>query len=153
MCQFSWGIWDAPELWTSISKLMCRTNACYFFSMLKIHSSPFCSHTTGLLLSLQPTAHIQACSVAWLRRPASLQWRCGACVCVNHVSATPSQTLEKLCCLPGRKEQDTCLRVQIISCLSAASNYYLKKSYFDSLPLHFTSFFFPPTSWWHFPQV
>lgn len=42
-CAFSWGIWDALELWTGISKLTCRTNVCHFSSMLKIHSSPSCS--------------------------------------------------------------------------------------------------------------
>lgn len=44
-----------------------------------------CAHDTIVLVPpLQATAHTQACCVAWLRRPASLHWRCDACLCINH---------------------------------------------------------------------
>lgn len=114
-----------------------------------------CAHDRIVLLPpLQATAYTQACSVAWLRRPASLHWRCGTCLCVNHKICSTLTNSGKSCAASLAGSRGTIVVwVQIISCLSAASIYYLKKSYFDSLPLHFTFLFFPPTFWWHFLQV
>lgn len=94
MCQFSWWIWDAPELWTSISKLICRTNACYFLSMLKIHSSRFCSWYNSA--SHTPASHCPYSSMlcSMTQEPACTEDVVPVCVLTTW-SATPSQTLEK----------------------------------------------------------
>lgn len=114
---------------TSISKLTCRTNGCHFPSMLEIHFSRFCSQDNSAL----PT-------------PASC---CPDTACTH--AASFSQTIKGRASFLAATRGATCLRAWIISCLSAASLYYLKKGYFDSLSSFLS--FLPPTSWWHFPQV
>lgn len=120
-CAFSWGIWDALELWTGISKLTCRTNVCHFSSMLKIHSSPSCSwynSTSPTPATRCPdTAHTHAAPLQHnsgnLQPAAKMKPLWLWCLCVSHMAdlQCPRKLYKRLCCLPGRKDGDTCLRV------------------------------------------
>lgn len=96
MCKFSWGMWDAPELWTSILKLTFRTNAHHYQRMLKIQSSPFCPRYTStsptLATRCPDTPHIYAAPLQYdSGDQSSLQWRrshcdCGIFLCVSHLA-------------------------------------------------------------------
>lgn len=103
-----------------------------------------CAHDTIVLVPpLQATAHTQARCVAWLRRPASLHWRCGACLCVLTTrSATPSQTLEKAV-LPLWQEAGGQLFKSPDCLMSVCSIYLLFKEellWFPPSPLYFLLF-------------
>lgn len=117
-CAFSWGIWDALELWTSISKLTCRTNVCHFSSMLKIHSSPSCSWYNGTsptpATRCPDTAHTHAAPLQHNSGNLQRRWsHCDYDVCVLATWLICSALVNSIkdCCLPGRKDGDTCLRV------------------------------------------
>lgn len=143
MFKFSWGIWDAPELWTSISKLICRTNACYFFSMLKTHSCPSCSWYNRCFS--HPCKPLPILTHA-LWHDSGDQQACTedvvpVCVLTTR-SATPSQTLEKAVLPPWQKPGGQLFKSP--DCLMSVCSIYLlfkeELLWFPPSPLYFLLF-------------